>query len=69
MVQDSDIAALLENLNYEKLRHILEIELEREVTLEEAVNTGNHLLNVYEILLYNRGDYDTISVDTTNQTK
>jgi hypothetical protein len=53
--------------DYEQLRTILEDELDRSVSLEEATGIGNHLINVYDILLYNRGKYDTIEVDTTNQ--
>lgn len=46
--------------DYEALRKVMQRELSREVLLEEAVATGKCLMNIYEILLYNRGDYDTI---------
>jgi hypothetical protein len=42
------------NFNFEKLRIILEHELGRNVTIEEAIGTGRYLVNVYEILLINR---------------
>lgn len=57
------------DIDYEQLRQILERELDRPVTIDEAVGMGKHLVNVYEILLYNRGEYDTIVVDTTHQTE
>ena len=37
--------------DFEKLRAILEKELGREVTIAEAIATGNYLINVYDILL------------------
>jgi hypothetical protein len=55
--------------DYEQLRQILERELDRPVSIDEAIATGKTLVNIYEVLLYNRGDYDTIKVDTTYQTK
>lgn len=56
-------------IDYEKLRLILERELNRTVSIEEAKGMGKYLVNVYEILLYNRGECDTILMDTTNQTE
>lgn len=53
-------------VNFEKLRQILESELDRPVTLKEATKTGNHLLNIYDILLNNRGGDDKILTDTTS---
>lgn len=55
------------DIDYEQLRQILERELEHPVSIEEAVGMGKYLVNVYEILLYNRGEYDTIIADTTNR--
>ena len=55
------------DIDYESLRQILEQELNRTVEIDEAVGMGKYLVNVYEILLYNRGEYDTMPVDTTNQ--
>lgn len=46
--------------DYEKLRLLLEIELVRRVGIEEATGIGKYLVNVYEILLHNRGDHDTL---------
>lgn len=46
---------ILAQPDYQKLRIILEQELGREVSLKEATGTGKYLLNVYEILLGNRG--------------
>ena len=37
--------------DYEKLQAILQREMGRPVGIDEAVGTGNFLLNVYEILL------------------
>ncbi len=42
--------------NYEKLRKILMQQYHREVSIIEAIETGKHLLNIYDILLYNRGN-------------
>lgn len=54
--------------DYQKLRLILERELGREVSLEEAKGTGDFLLNVYEVLLSDENTNATMSVDTTNHT-
>lgn len=56
-----------EPIDYEKLRLILERQYERAVTADEAKGTGDFLLNVYEILLDNGGEYVTIKEHTTNQ--
>lgn len=53
--------------DYQKLRVILERQLGRKVSLKEATGTGKHLLNVYEILLYNRGSHGIIKGHTTNR--
>jgi hypothetical protein len=37
--------------DYQKLRVILEKELGRKVSLDEAIATGDSLLKIYEILL------------------
>lgn len=55
--------------NYEKLRLILERELGRKVTLEEAKGTGKYLMNVYEVLLSDEITNATMNVDTTNHTE
>lgn len=54
--------------DYEKLRLILERELGRAVTLEEAKGTGKFLINVYEVLLSDEITNATMNVDTTNHT-
>ena len=54
--------------DYEKLRVLLEKELGREITLEYAVEIGNKLLNIYDILLYEieaEKNNGKIYVDTT----
>lgn len=38
-------------IDYEKLRLILEDRLGRKVTIEEATATGDSLLKIYEVLL------------------
>ncbi len=51
--------------DYEKLRLILEKQLERPVLMDEAVGTGKFLVNVYEVLLSDELVSDTIITDTT----
>ena len=41
--------------DYMKLKLILENELNRTVSMEETIATGKHLMNIYEVLLFNRG--------------
>jgi hypothetical protein len=53
--------------NYEKLRVCLEIRYKRSVTIDEAINTGNHLIKIYEILLSDEFISSKIEADTTNQ--
>jgi hypothetical protein len=53
--------------DYEKLRIILEKQFERDVTLEEATNTGKSLINIYEVLLIDDGADGIINADTTNR--
>lgn len=57
--------------DYEKLRRILERELDREVSLEYALNAGDFLISVYETLLYGEETTDQIDgklvTDTTNR--
>ncbi|MGH7195188.1 MAG: hypothetical protein ACREGA_00190 [Candidatus Saccharimonadales bacterium] len=55
------------DIDYEQLRRILERELDRPVSIDEATGIGKHLVNVYEILLYNGGECDKIEMDTTNR--
>lgn len=54
--------------DYEQLRLILERELGRKVTLEEAKGTGKYLIGVYEVLLSDEITNATMKVDTTNHT-
>jgi hypothetical protein len=54
-----------DGVDYEKLRLILQRQYGRPVSLKEAVGTGKYLLNVYEILLDNRGDNGKIKEHTT----
>lgn len=54
-----------DTIDYEKLRRILELQYGRNVSLNEATETGKFLLNVYENLLDNRGDDDKIQEHTT----
>lgn len=51
--------------DYEKLRAILQREQDRLVTIDEAIGTGNFLLNVYEILLKDSENNVNIKTDTT----
>ncbi len=52
--------------NYEKLRLILERQLGKTVSLEYAIGTGNFLVNVYEILLYDDEVTDEIDGNITD---
>lgn len=53
--------------DYEKLRSILERELGRKVSLEYAIEVGNKLINIYEVLLSDEATSGTIKEHTTNQ--
>lgn len=53
-------------LDYEKLRAILERQLGKKVSLEYATGAGNFLISVYETLLYEEDETDDkLSTDTT----
>ena len=39
------------NIDFESLRVVLESQLGRKVSLDEATKTGLHLLRIYEILI------------------
>lgn len=58
--KNSDYSDAEERIDYEKLRQILEKQYSRKVQLSEAINTGKMLLNIYEILLENRGENDIL---------
>ena len=55
----------LQDPDYSELREILENQLNRPVSLEEAVGTGKFLINVYDILLSDDQYGATIKTDTT----
>jgi hypothetical protein len=54
-----------ESPDYEELRIILERELNKKISVNEARETGNFLINVYEVLLADDITNATISLDTT----
>lgn len=51
--------------DFEKLRAILQREQGRPVAIDEAIGTGNYLLNVYKILLKDDENNANIKTDTT----
>lgn len=58
MLNDTYLAS--PKYDYETLRLILKKQYRREVSLEEAIRTGNCLINIYEILLRDDNSTGTI---------
>jgi hypothetical protein len=59
-IQVTDEVDSEQGIDYQKLQQILEKQYGRKVPLSEAIGTGKFLLNIYEILLDNRGDNDIL---------
>jgi hypothetical protein len=53
--------------DFGKLQTILQREMGRTVAIDEAIGTGNYLLNIYDILLKNDKNSANIKTDTTNR--
>jgi hypothetical protein len=52
---------------YEKLRIILQQQLQMSISIEEATKIGDTLINIYDLLLSNGSSGATINADTTNR--